>query len=689
MRHSQNEATNSTSIRSSRSSARVSSSGSVPGSVASAARRRSSREAMVDMKAMLQEAEAVKAMLDEAEAANAEAEADLRGTFARSKGKTGSSSSLVNSVDDHPLMDVLGGNNTDLGGNYYDDSLSVGDIDQMLSDANQGRLNRHKARNYTARTSSSRHLSGSRSLDGSSISGLTGPGMSSRMSTRDPRSRRRRSITRPIDDDDDDDDDDIPPSSPPPQASSDSPTHYDHNSVSDAPSRSSRSTSSPDDTSICVGSGELINLKVELASTKANNEILQAKARVLTEENCMLRTELCSAKASEAELKQMVANLEKQVMLIKKQSNGQEREGSYRRRDSNASTSSGFSAFGKAVESLLGSEINGAKDSDYEVPLGASVGVPADKAQEQTPSLARRLCRSLGKESLDEGAPNFEGCLTSEDTATQQQQSQPSTRPRRARRRGSNSSNFSVDDAVTVQCELNNLADDNDELREKNALLEAERDRLRERLDQMMAVSAATASAIPTNMGAIGDNAECELHGKDFEQAYNDSAEPQGPPSSIRDFMTKVSSMRNSINGGNPTTAQGPAGSRYRRSVGSNSQTSSLPPSRFVDLKKRASIDSIADSMLSVDSLLWDSFNNDNASLSRGAGIVSSFTSVPEIDDEAIDRQEVGTASESRRTSTDDESDSMGLVEKDDRLGLDDYAYVNPDALRLRQGSAA
>ena len=638
---------------------------------------------------MLQEAEAVKAMLDEAEAANAEAEDDLRGTFARSKGQSGSCSSLVNSVDDHPLMDVLGDNNTESGNNNNDDSLSVGDIDQMLSYANRDRMNRHKAKNST-RNPSSRHFSGASSLDGSSISGLTGPGTSSRMSTRDPRSRRRRSITRPIDDDEDGGDDkkiSFPPSSPPPQASSDSSSHNDLNSVSNATSRSSRS---PDDTSICVESSELINLKVELASVKANSEILQSKARVLTEENCMLRTELCSAKASEAELKQIVANLEKQVVLLKKQSKGQEREGSYRRRGSNTSTGSGFSAFGKAVETLLGSEINGAKDSDYEVPLGASVSIPLNKGQEQTPSLARRLCRSLSKESLDDGQLNFEGCLTSENNTAQQEQPEPS-RPRRARRRGSNSSNFSVDDAVTVQCELNNLADDNDDLREKNAVLEAERDRLRERLDQMMAVSAATASAIPTHMGAIGDNTESELHGKDFEQAYNDSAEPQAPPSSIRDFMTKVSSMRNNINGSNPTTTQGPAG--YRRSMGSNSQASSLPPSRFVDLKKRASIDSIADSMLSVDSLLWDSFNDDgtaHANYSRGAGVAASFTSVPEIDDEDVDRQEIGTTSESRRTSTDDEDNSIGLVERDDRLGLDDYhAYVNPDSLRLRQGSAA
>ena len=392
MRHSsRNETATSNNIK---SSARASSSGSVSGSVASVARRRSSRDVMLDMKAMLQEAEAVKAMLDEAEAANAEAEDDLRGTFARSKGQSGSCSSLVNSVDDHPLMDVLGDNNND-------DSLSVGDIDQMLSHSNRGRLNRHRAKNST-RNPQSRHFSGASSLDGSSISGLTGPGMSSRMSTRDPRSRRRRSITRPIDDDEDDDDDKIsfPPSSPPPQASSDSSSHNELNSISNATSRSSRS---PDDTSICVESSELINLKVELASVKANNEILQSKARVLTEENCMLRTELCSAKASEAELKQMVANLEKQVVLLKKQSRGQEREGSYRRRGSNTSTGSGFSAFGKAVETLLGSEINGAKDSDYEVPLGASVSIPVNKGQEQTPSLARRLCRSLSKESLDEG----------------------------------------------------------------------------------------------------------------------------------------------------------------------------------------------------------------------------------------------------------------------------------------------
>lgn len=97
--------------------------------------------------------------------------------------------------------------------------------------------------------------------------------------------------------------------------------------------------------------------------------------------------------------------------------------------------------------------------------------------------------------------------------------------------------------------------------------------------------------------------------------------------------------------------------------------------------------------MLSVDSLLWDSFNDDgtgHANYSRGAGIAASFTSVPEIDDEDIDRQELGTTSESRRTSTDHEDDSIGLVERDDRLGLDDYhAYVNPDSLRLRQGSAA
>ena len=690
MRHSQkNEARNSTSIRSSRSSARASSSNSVSGSVSSAARRRSSRDVMLDMKAMLQEAEAVKAMLDEAEAANAEAEDDLRGTFARSKGQAGSCSSLVNSVDDHPLMDVLGGTNNE-------DSMSVGDVDQMLSDANRGRLNRHRA---STKNTSSRHFSGSRSLDGSSISGLTENGMSSRMSTRDPRSRRRRSITRPIDDDDDDDDDEKsspPPSSPPSQASSDSSSIYDHNSVSNATSRSSRSR---DDTSICVESGELINLKVELASVKANNEILQSKARVLTEENCMLRTELCSAKASEAELKQMVANLEKQAVLLKKHSSGQEREGSYRRRGSNTSTGSGFSAFGKAVESLLGSEINGAKDSDYEgplsadyeVPLGASVSIPFNKGHEQTPSLARRLCRSLSKESLGDGQLNFERCLTSENNAAQQEQPQLS-RPLRARRRGSD---FSVDDAVTVQCELNNLADDNDELREKNAVLEAERDRLRERLDQMMAVSAATASTIPTNMNVTmstaGRNTESELYGKDFEQAYNDSAEPQVPPSSIRDFMIKVSSMRNTISGGNPTTAQGPAG--YRRSMGSNSQASSLPPSRFVDLKKRASIVSIDDSMHSVDSLLWDSFNDDgagHANYSRGTGIAASFTSVPEIDDEDLDRQEVGTTSESRRTGTDDEDDGIGLVERDDRLGLDDYhAYVNPHSLRLRQGSAA
>ena len=633
---------------------------------------------------MLQEAEAVKAMLDEAEAANAEAEDDLRGTFARSKGQSGSCSSLVNSVDDHPLMDVLGDNKTESGDNKHDDSLSVGDIDQMLSYANRDRMNRHKAKNST-RNPSSRHFSGASSLDGSSISGLTGPGMSSRMSTRDPRSRRRRSIARPIDDDKDEDDNEksFPPSSPPPQASSDSSSHNDHNSVSNATSRSGRS---PDDTSICVESSELINLKVELASVKANNEILQSKTRVLTEENCMLRTELCSAKASEAELKQMGANLEKQVVLLQKQSRGQEREGSYHRRGSNISTGSGFGAFGKAVETLLGSQINGAKDGDYEVPLGASVSIPS-KGQEQTPSLARRLCRSLSKESLDDGQLNFEGCLTSENNTVQQEQPEPS-RPRRARRRGSN---FSVDDAVTVQCELNNLADENDDLREKNAVLEAERDRLRERLDQMMAVSAATASATPTNMNTAGGNVESELYGKDFEQAYKDSAEPQAPPSSIRDFMTKVSSMRNNINGSNPTTAQGPAG--YRRSMGSNSQASSLPPSRFVDLKKRASIDSIADSMLSVDSLLWDSFNDDgagHANYSRGAGIAASFTSVPEIDDEDIDRQEVGTTSESRRTSTDDEDDSIGLVERDDRLGLDDYhAYVNPDSLRLRQGSAA
>ena len=155
--------------------------------------------------------------------------------------------------------------------------------------------------------------------------------------------------------------------------------------------------------------------------------------------------------------------------------------------------------------------------------------------------------------------------------------------------------------------------------------------------------------------------------------------------------MIKVSSMRNTISGGNPTTAQGPAG--YRRSMGSNSQASSLPPSRFVDLKKRATIVSIDDSMHSVDSLLWDSFNDDgagHANYSRGTGIAASFTSVPEIDDEDLDRQEVGTTSESRRTGTDDEDDGIGLVERDDRLGLDDYhAYVNPHSLRLRQGSAA
>ena len=99
--------------------------------------------------------------------------------------------------------------------------------------------------------------------------------------------------------------------------------------------------------------------------------------------------------------------------------------------------------------------------------------------------------------------------------------------------------------------------------------------------------------------------------------------------------------------------------------------------------------------MLSVDSLLWDSFNDDgtsHANYSRGAGIAASFTSVPEIDDEDIERQEGGATTDSHRTSTDGEEDniSIGLVERDDRLGLDDYhAYVNPDSLRLRQGSAA
>jgi len=633
----------------------------ITSSSATDTRSRSSREVMVDMKTMLEEAEAVKAMLREAEATNAEAEADLRGSFARSKGQVGSSSSLVNSVDDHPLMDVLGG--TDARGS--NESVSVEDVDGVLNDVNRRRL--QKATKSSVRTSLSRNFSGSRSLDG-------GGSPSNRISTRDPRGRRRRSSTRPIDDSDEDDGDKSSPPAPSSHASD---------------SFHSRSSRSRDDTSICVEPSEFINLKVELASVKANNEVLYSKTRVLTEENCMLRTELCSSKASEAELRQMAANLEKQVSLLKKQNgNGQERENSGRRhqvrRDSDASISSTISAFGKAFETLLASEINGAKDSDFSVPLGAAISVPT--ATEETPSLARRLCRSLSKESLDDVPFTNDFGLTSEDNATaQQEQLPPSRPPRRARRRGSNASNFSVDDAVTVQCELNNLADENDDLREKNAALEAERNRLRERLDQMMAVSAATASAVPADMGTVGGNTEYELHGKDFEQAYNDSYAPQAPPSSIRDFMTKVS---NNISGNTAAaTPVGPMG-RHRRSMGSNSQGSSLPPSRFVDLQKRGSVHS----MLSVDSLLWDSFNDDGVGHLNSARNDAAFSSVPEIDDEDIERQEADITRKSGRTSTDDgEDDSTDLVEQDDRLGLDDYqAYdVNSDSLRLRHGTAA
>jgi len=564
-------------------------------------------------------------------------------------------------------------------GGTNDDSMSVGDIDQMLSDANQGRLRRAKS---SARTHSSRRFSG-----------LSGSDASSRMSTRDPRSRRRRSsITRPVDDDDDADVDNedgkssYPPA--PPSRDSSNSSRAGQKSASNATAGSSRTTKSS--TSACVESTTVLNnLKVELASIKANNEIIQSKTRMLTEENCMLRTELCSTKSSEAELRQMVANLENQVVLLKKQSNCHENEGSYRRRGSSASNDSGgFSAFGKAVETLLGSEINGSMDVDYEVPLGAPVSAPIDGARQQVPSLARRICRSLSKESLDDRPLDTEGRLAPEENVAQKEQTQ-SCRPRRARRRESDASTFSVDDAVTVQCELNNLADENDILREKNAVLAAERDRLRKRLDQMMAVSAATASAIPTHMGVGGSIAdEYELHGKKFEQGYDDSAQPQPPPSSIRDFMTKVGSMRNPIAGSAPAAFPGPAGVRYRRSMGSESQASSVPPSRFVGLQRRGSVDS----MLSVDSLLWDSFNDDGSgygSFSRGMGVTASFTSVPEIDED-IDRQEVGTTSESRRTSTVDEDDSIDLVERDERLGLDDYnTYVKLNSLRLRQGSAA
>ena len=122
----------------------------------------------------------------------------------------------------------------------------------------------------------------------------------------------------------------------------------------------------------------------------------------------------------------------------------------------------------------------------------------------------------------------------------------------------------------------------------------------------------------------------------DIEEANNDdsSSAPQAPPSSLRDLK------------------------------GGISHRSSLPPSRFVDLQRRGSVHSV----LSV-----DTFNDSASSHFSSARNDAVFPSVPKVDKQ-------GTTSTCPSTD-DDKDDGTGLVERDDRLGLDDYhSYATPDS---------
>ena len=164
--------------------------------------------------------------------------------------------------------------------------------------------------------------------------------------------------------------------------------------------------------------------------------------------------------------------------------------------------------------------------------------------------------------------------VTSDDCAVEDEEI---PRTRRARRR---SSAFSADDAAEVQCELNNLADQNEDLRQKKEAVEAERDRLRETLNQIMTVEA---QDLPITK--VGDH---ELFGAYYEEELNGG--DNQPPSSIRDFMTKVTSIRNIAGSSGNFGGAGPNG----RSI-SKTQGSRTPIMRTQ----------------SVESLLWDSFNED------------------------------------------------------------------------------
>ena len=93
--------------------------------------------------------------------------------------------------------------------------------------------------------------------------------------------------------------------------------------------------------------------------------------------------------------------------------------------------------------------------------------------------------------------------------------------------------------------------------------------------------------------------------------------------------------------------------------------TSSLPPSRFVDFQRRGSVHSV----LSVD----DTFNDSASSHFSSARNDAVFPSVPEIDKRGTTSTYPGT--------DDDEDNSTGLMERDDRLDLDDYhSYATPDS---------
>mmetsp|Transcript_14903 Transcript_14903/g.29984 ORF Transcript_14903/g.29984 Transcript_14903/m.29984 type:complete len:336 (+) Transcript_14903:2-1009(+) len=279
---------------------------------------------------------------------------------------------------------------------------------------------------------------------------------------------------------------------------------------------------------------------------------------------------------------------------------------------------SGLDAVAKAVESLLGSETEAGDDkkSATHVPHLKALRQPLNQKEEeeqqqqqqqqqqrqQQPSLVRRLHRCLSNASFDtsslhsfnledeldsvntgQGPCSFRArrrssvtsvSVTSDDSAVEHEET---PRTRRARRR---SRNFSGDDAAEVQRELNNLADQNEGLRRKNEVVEAERDRLRETLSQIMTVEA---QAFP-----IGKGGDHEFFGADYEEELKGG--DNQPPSSIRDFMTKVTSIRNIADSSDNFGVAGPTG----RSI-SKTQGVRTPIMRTQ----------------SVESLLWDSFNED------------------------------------------------------------------------------